>query len=224
MPRTRVKICGVTTPDDARLAAEAGADAVGIVSFAARSGRKVDIYAAMEIARAMPPGVPLTGVFVDADAKLIRGFVRLVKVSAVQLHGREPWTRARALAPLPVVKAVGPDLMEMRFGEWLAAPLDNLAGLLLDSGGGTGVANDWDRVARLLDALPAQRRTGRRRPPLHLAGGLTPETVGDVVRRFRPHTVDVSSGVEGEIHGRKEADKIAAFIAAVRAADADADA
>ena len=215
MPRTRVKICGVTTPDDARLAAEAGADAVGIVCFAARSGRKVDIYAAMEIARAMPPGVPLTGVFVDADAKLIRGFVRLVKVAAVQLHGDEPWTRARALAPLPVVKAVGPDLMEMRFGQWLESPLDNLAGLLLDSGGGTGVENDWDRVERLL----AGRRSPRSPPPIHLAGGLTPENVGDIVRRFRPHAVDVSSGVEGPTHGRKDADKVAAFIAAVRDAD-----
>ena len=212
MPRTRVKICGVTTPEDARLAAKAEADAVGIVCSAAGSRRKVDVYAAMEIAHAMPPGVPLTGVFVDADAKLIRGFVRLVKVSAVQLHGREPWTRAKALAPLPVVKAVGPDLMEVRFGEWLEAPLDNLAGLLLDSGGGTGVGNDWGRVERLLAAH-------RSLPPIHLAGGLTPDNVGEIVRRFRPHTVDVSSGVEGPTHGRKDADKIAAFIAAVRDAD-----
>ena len=210
MSRTRVKICGVTTPDDARLAVEAGADAVGIVCFAARrTSRQVDVHVAMEIARAMPPGVPLTGVFVDADAKLIRRFVRLVKVSAVQLHGREPWTRARALAPLPVVKAVGPDLMEMRFAQWLEAPLDNLAGLLLDSGGGTGVENDWDRVERLL----AGRRS---RPPIHLAGGLTPENVAGIVRRFRPHTVDVSSGVEGETYGRKDAGKIDAFMAAVR--------
>ena len=221
--RTRVKICGVCRPADAALAARAGADAIGMV-FHPPSPRNVSVDTAREILGALPPFVTPVGLFVDAPVETVLGTARELGLRHVQLHGRETPEQVKALAPLIVVKAVCVE--RERFGETLrtwgraigSLGLTNLAGFVLETAGtgqpgGTGVANDWDAVraaqaAGEFDGLPA----------VIAAGGLTPESVGAVVRDVRPYAVDVSSGVE-ESRGRKSAERVAAFVRAVREAD-----
>ena len=224
MPRTRIKICGVTHPDDAALAGSLGADAVGVVLHAPGARRRIDLGRAREVLDALPPFVTPVGLFADAGAYQIRHAADHLRLRVVQLHGDEPEATVAALAGLHVIKAIpaGDDL-DKRLGRWLTfrnGPHGSiLKGLLLEPAahhgglaGGTGRAGDWDRLGPL--ALTNTLL------PILLAGGLTPETVGSIVRCFRPYAVDVSSGVEGEIYGRKDEGKIEAFIRAVRDAEA----
>jgi phosphoribosylanthranilate isomerase len=222
--RTRIKICGVCRPEDAVLAARAGADAIGIV-FYERAPRNVPLDRAREILAALPPFVTPVGLFVDAAADTVLAAARTLGLRHVQLNGHEPPEMVEALQPLTVIKAI--TVERDRFGEtmntWRAAisslALTNLAGFVLETAGtgqagGSGVANDWDAVraaqaAGDFEGLPA----------VIAAGGLTPESVGAVVRNVKPYAVDVSSGVE-ESKGRKSADRVAAFVRAVREADA----
>lgn len=202
----RVKICGITRPEDAAAAAEAGADAMGLVF--AESPRRVTLEQARAILAALPPFVTPVALFVNETAEQIRETCQALGVRTVQLHGDEPPEFARQLAGLCVIKAfrIG--------GEADLAPL--AAGYpalayLLDSKvagrrGGTGVTLDWTLAARAASL-------GR----IILAGGLTPDNVADAVRRVRPYGVDVSSGVECE-PGRKDPAKVQAFVAAARAA------
>jgi phosphoribosylanthranilate isomerase len=210
--RTRVKICGIRHPDDAKLAAEAGADAVGVILHAPGAKRLVESEAALKIVAATPPMVTTVGVVVDASPFILRQLLAVVPVDLVQFHGKEK--AADVLAALPrratKVLAARDDLAEVA-ERWLAKPPKNLAGLHIDSaaGGGSGKPANWEAVAQ----LPAEVVHH-----LTLAGGLTPDNVGDVVRRFRPWAVDVSSGVEDD-SGRKSPQKVQTFIDAVRAAD-----
>ena len=223
-PRTRIKICGVCRPEDAAAAAAAGTDAIGLV-FHPPAPRYVTAERAKQTLAALPPFVTPVGVFVDAPATLVRETAVALGLRHVQLSGDEPPERIAELHPLAVIKAVRVE--RERFGETLARwrnavpslGLRNLKGLVLETAnthqpGGTGVANDWETVRRCRDAGDFAGL-----PPIIAAGGLTPETVGAVVRDLRPWAVDVSSGVE-ESKGRKSADRLAAFVAAVRAADA----
>ena len=204
--RTRVKICGITRIEDAEAAVAAGADAVGLV-FDPRSPRVVGLEQARAIARATPPFVSVVGLFVDAAPDHIEAVLNRVPLALIQFHGTETPDQCR-LYGRPYIKAIRMhdtvDLSaeEGRFGD--------AAGLLLDAfvpdqAGGAGVTFDWSRI-------PATR--GK---PIVLAGGLTPENVGDAIRRVHPQAVDVSSGVEAS-KGIKDSDKIAAFIRAARAA------
>jgi phosphoribosylanthranilate isomerase len=204
----RVKICGITTPEDGVMAAGAGADAVGLV-FWPRSPRHVELDQARTISRAVPPFVLRVGVFVDASADEITRAAEAARLDVAQLHGSEP-PEAFDVLRLRGIKAlrVGPgfDPAEALRYEGRAA------GLLLDTHaksapGGTGETFDW--------ALARELRP--RVSYLVLAGGLTPVNVERAIAEVRPDAVDVSSGVESA-PGRKDADKVRAFIEAVRRA------
>jgi len=202
----RVKICGITRPEDAVAAAQAGADAIGLVF--ADSPRRVSESQAAAVLAALPPLVTPVALFVDASVERVRGVCGALGVRTVQLHGDEPPEVARELAAegLCVLKA-------FRVGQ--AADLEGMAGypadaFLLDSrvpgrAGGTGVAFDW----RLAQQAEAAR-------PIILAGGLSPENVAEAVARVRPYAVDVSSGVESA-PGVKDAERVRAFVSAARA-------
>ena len=228
MPRTRIKICGVRRPKDASFAAAAGADAIGIVMHRPAK-RSVDLATARQIIEALPAYVTPVLLFVDAEIADVRETAAALAVRHVQLNGDESPAYVAELAPLRVVKAIRVNPADGHDGVLDArtpvrsamakSDLRHLAGLVLEPGGtghagGSGVENDWEQIVRLkhsgaFDGLP----------PLIAAGGLTPLNVGDVVRRVSPYAVDVSSGVEDGTVGEKSHDKIAGFIAMVRAAD-----
>jgi phosphoribosylanthranilate isomerase len=211
--RLFVKICGITSTDDAQLAVEAGADALGFV-FWQMSPRRVDPVRAAAIARELPPFVLRVGVFVDMPRDEMARIADSVGLDLLQLHGDEP---PEALAGLPrrAIKAV-------RVGKGFAAGeatryVGCAAGLLVDTRmpgetqlpGGTGVPFDWTLVKGLAERVPF----------LVLAGGLGPANVAEAVMAVAPHAVDVSSGVE-TLPGRKDPAKLRAFVEAARAAEA----
>jgi phosphoribosylanthranilate isomerase len=204
--RIFVKICGITSIPDARVAVEAGADALGFV-FWPGSPRHVSIEEAARIAAGIPSFVTRVGVFVDASRDELTRAAEEVGLDVLQLHGAEP---PAALLGLPrrALKAlrVGPDFAPEAALRYVEAG----AGLLLDSHrderpGGTGTAFDWSRVKGLRDRVPF----------LVLAGGLTPDNVRDAIEAVRPHGVDVSSGVESS-PGRKDPARVRAFVEAAR--------
>lgn len=208
----RIKICGITRVQDAVFAAEAGADAIGLIF--APSPRRVEISQAREITRALPPFVSTVGVFVNAMAKTIIETAEDVGLGEIQLHGDETPRFISKLKGLRVIKALR--VRDRAFVELMQAFRDcGVGGILLDAfseeaRGGSGKRFDWDLVggARKAGAFDDA-------PPIILAGGLTPQNVRTGVRRIKPWGVDVSSGVEDE-PGVKSADKITQFIAAVR--------
>jgi phosphoribosylanthranilate isomerase len=204
---TAVKICGVTRAEDAHAAAHAGAHAIGLV-FHAASPRHVTPHAAALIVRALPPFVSTVGLFVDQEPASVRAVLDTVPVDLLQFHGSEPPDYCAAFER-PYLKAIrvkpGVDLLQYagRYASAKALLLDAFSDALP---GGTGQSFDW---ALIPPRLPL---------PIVLAGGLTPENVGEAVRAVRPWAVDVSSGVERE-KGIKDAAKIAAFIRGARDAD-----
>jgi len=218
-----VKICGVCRPQDAAAAASAGADAIGMV-FDPNGVRRVSVEDAGRILAALGPFVTPVGLFVDASAGEIRRVLGAVPLGAVQLHGEESPQLVAELKPMRVIKALHLAAGDTAtLGTWRSAVADlqltNLIGILLEtpSGGpergGTGIANNF---AGLRAMQTAGHFAGL--PPIIAAGGLTPANVGDVVRLLHPFAVDVSSGVESA-RREKSADKIEAFVRAVRAAD-----
>jgi len=206
--RTRVKICGITRPEDGAWAAACGADAVGLV-FYPPSPRAVEPERAREVVAALPPFVTVVALFVDPEPALVRQTLAQVPVDLLQFHGDEP-PEACAAYGRPYIKAVA-----MRDGVDLRACARRYAtasGLLVDSfreglKGGTGVTFDWSRIPVDLGK------------PIVLAGGLDPDNVGEAVRRVRPYAVDVSGGVEVS-RGVKDPSRVAAFIRGVNSASA----
>jgi phosphoribosylanthranilate isomerase len=205
--RTRIKICGITRPGDAVAAAQAGADAIGLV-FYPPSPRFLNVERAREIRDALPPFVQAVALFVNPDAAQVAQAIGRVHPALLQFHGEETPDFCSQFG-LPYVKACrvtqGVDLLKyLRL-------FSTASGWLLDAHveeyGGVGARFDWSLVPARLER------------PLVLSGGLTRENVGEAVRRVRPWAVDVSSGVESS-KGIKDAAKIAAFIAEVRNADA----
>ena len=204
---TRVKICGITRPEDAAAAARLGADAVGTM-FYAPSPRCVTPEQARAIAGALPPFVTLVGVFVDPSPEAVRAVLSRVPLHLLQFHGDEAPEFCAGFG-LDYIKAVrvrpGLDLIQY------AARHPAARGLLLDAyvpgaHGGTGQSFDWALVPR---DLPL---------PLVLSGGIDASNVAAAVRRVRPWAVDVSSGVESA-KGVKDPVRISAFIRGVRDAD-----
>src|SRR5712692_692478 len=209
-----IKICGITRREDARLAVDLGAGALGFV-FWPRSPRFIDPYRARGIAAALPPFVATVGVFVNQTAEYVNGVASLVGLHAVQLHGDEDGVFA-GLIRRPVVKAIGvmtagheadvnmkgPGGVGAMAGDTVAAWPERVT-LLLDAHdperrGGTGRTINWAPAA----AIAAVRR-------VLLAGGLTPDNVGEAIARVKPFGIDVSSGVEKgpgvKDHGRLRA-------------------
>jgi phosphoribosylanthranilate isomerase len=213
-----VKICGITRPEWAVAAADAGADAIGLVF--AESPRQVTQDEAAEIVRALPPWVAPVGVFVDESAASICEIAERVGLDAAQLHGDEPPETVAELEPLKVIKAfrIGGEADAKSARAWREAcrragrePDAYLVDASVPGGpkGGTGRPANWDLAARL--ALEGFR-------PLILSGGLSADNVAEAIRQVRPWGVDGSSGLE-EAPGRKDPDRIRAFIEAVRGAN-----
>lgn len=206
--RTRIKICGLRDPGMARAAAEAGADAIGLV-FHEASPRAVDAQLAQAIAEAVPAFVTVVGLFVNRDAGAVREVLARVRLGMLQFHGDEPpgfcaqfglpWMRAVRVGP-------GVDLVEYD------RQFSRAAALLLDAQvpgqtGGTGTPFDWSLVPGTLAR------------PVVLSGGLDPGNVGRAIEAVRPWAVDVSSGVEAR-RGVKDLARIEEFVRSVRNADA----
>ena len=201
----KVKVCGITNPEDARVAADAGADAIGLVF--AQSPRRVSVERAREIAAALPEGVLKVGVFVDAEQGEVLRIACEVGLDYAQLHGDEP---PEALAEIRdggvgVMKA-----LRVRNAETLAAVERYEADLfLLDAWsakarGGTGARFDWELAKSL-----------RGRDNILVSGGLDPENVREAIEYFEPYGVDASSSLE-ERPGKKNGERVRRFVGAAR--------
>lgn len=220
MYRARVKICGVTRAEDARIASEAGADAVGMI-FHPPSRRNISVERGKEIISAIGPFVTPVGVFVDAATPTIADIASALGLRVVQLHGHESAEQVIELGKLGlrIVKALRvDDALEGELARWraeMARVGAVLTGIVLETGstaqsGGSGVPNDFVAIQR-------HQQLGHfaHLPPMIVAGGLSPETVEEVVRTLRPWAVDVSSGVEAS-YGIKSPEKIEAFVRGAR--------
>ena len=209
MHRTRIKICGITRVEDALAAARAGADAIGLV-FYPPSPRAVELQQACEIAAALPPLVGTVALFVNAEPRRVHEVIERLRPSLLQFHGDETPQQCEAYAH-PYLRAVrmraGLDLLDLKVRYAQAR------GLLLDAFvegyGGGGEVFDWSLIPASVGC------------PIVLSGGLRAANVGQALARVRPWAVDVSSGVERS-RGVKDAAAMRAFVAAVRAADAEA--
>ena len=202
-PRTRVKICGITRPEDGVAAAQLGADAIGLV-FYPPSPRFVDVETARRIVAALPPFVTVVGLFMNAEPVAVQRVIDRVPLHLLQFHGDEDPDYCASFG-LPYLKAVPmgahADVLdyERRFATTAGLLLDSHGG---DQMGGSGQGFDWTRI-------PAERRK-----PLILAGGLHPDSVAEAIRQVRPYAVDVSSGVESA-KGIKDAELMRAFLRGV---------
>jgi phosphoribosylanthranilate isomerase len=200
---TWVKICGTTSLEDAFVAVEAGADAVGFV-FYEKSPRFVTAERVRGIVRELPGGVETVGVFLNEDPERVAEIAGLAGLSAVQLHGSRgawPVTDRKMFVAVPA-------------GELMALAGNmppNVSAVFVDSSNGTGGAFDWDEARTGVWAVMQHF-------PVVVAGGLTPENVGDMMAVLEPWGVDVLSGVE-LVPGEKDPEKVRAFVAAVRGAD-----
>ncbi len=210
---TWVKICGTTNLDDALLAAEFGADAIGFVL--APSKRQVTPEQVAKIVHRLPANIEKIGVFLNQSPERVIEAVETAGLTGVQLHGDESLETARRVEAAKVAKVVkgiraGPAL-ESQLETWSRE--EAVSALLLDSGngnqgGGTGKTFDWDVAAHALRRLASLKQ-------LIVAGGLNPENVRGAIDKFHPWGVDVASGVEVS-PGKKDPQKVKAFIAAVR--------
>jgi phosphoribosylanthranilate isomerase len=202
--RTRIKICGITQVEDARLAAEAGADAIGVIL--AESPRRVSAELASRIRAALPQHVPMVAVFAEEPPETALPLAREAGATIVQVAG---WLEREMDPALDVWHVIrGPALPEPA-----SVPMIPLRTYLLDAhapgkAGGTGLIADWAWAKRCVDL-------GRR---LVVAGGLTPENVVPLIEEVRPFGVDASSGLEVDV-GRKDPVKVRAFVSRIREAD-----
>lgn len=218
MKRTRVKICGITRAQDLSAAVEAGADALGFV-FYPKSPRYLSLEAFAALGPLLPPYVSSTALFVNPSLEEVRAVVEAAPVALLQFHGDETVEQCAAIAAAvkrPFVRAyrVKPDtthdqLLECELAYRAASPWFSslLLDAYVDAYGGAGKVFDWSLIPKELA------------PRVVLSGGLSVQNATEAVASVRPYAVDISSGVE-EGKGIKDARKIAAFIAAVRAADA----
>jgi len=203
--RIRIKICGITDPDDAQAAIDAGADLIGL-NFVPGSPRMLDLKMAVEIAERVEGQVERVGVFQDAEDDEITRVLRRVELERIQFHGDETEEQVEAV-DLPVIKA-------LRGADLEAAEEFPGTMLLLDhpsEGGGGGVAWEWSDAGTLIE----------RGHDVIIAGGLMTENVGEAIRGLGdllPWGVDVTTGVESA-GNRKDPAKVAAFIEAVRKAE-----
>ncbi|MES2316675.1 MAG: phosphoribosylanthranilate isomerase [Pseudomonadota bacterium] len=217
MHRTRIKICGLTRPEDVRAAVACGADALGFV-FYPKSPRYVSASDAGALMAAVPPFVSTVALFVNASVDAVLAVAAVAPFAQLQFHGDETAAQCASIAgavnrPFMRVFRVKPDtsaadLLEYEHHYRSASRL--FSGLLLDTYvdayGGAGKVFDWSLIPKELA------------PRVVLSGGLSVQNATEAVAGVRPYAVDISSGVERD-KGIKDARKIAAFVAAVRAAD-----
>ena len=204
---TRVKICGIRRPEEAAVACDAGADALGFV-FYAPSPRAVAVETVAKLLPGLSPLVTSIGLFVDPAVEEVEAVLEHCALDCLQFHGNEDRQFCERFGR-PYIKAIS-----MRPGTEIAATVDahpNARAFLLDAWrpdapGGTGETFDWDRIGELSR-------------PWILAGGLTPENVGTAIERVAPPAVDVSGGVERR-RSEKDSQRIRQFLQAVRSADA----
>jgi phosphoribosylanthranilate isomerase len=211
---TWIKICGTTSLEDALSSIEAGADALGFIF--AESKRRILPENAQKIIRELPSNIEKIGVFLDAGPMGIRDVVRELGLTGIQMHGERefppevysylPEDRRDRLRKIKTI--IVWEGFETRFDSYAAVPgvVDTW---LLDSGAGSGKTFDWQS---------ARTQLGERQGQFVVAGGLNPENIGDAIRVFKPWGVDVVTGVERE-PGRKDPEKLRAFVAAVRKAE-----
>ena len=203
---TRVKICGITSVEDAVAAVDAGADALGFV-FVPGTPRYVTPEAAASVVERVPPLVATVGVFVNHPLDDLLRIVAALRLHTVQLHGDESAEYARRM-PVPVIRALRVrDARSLDGMETYPAHAFLLDAYVEGRPGGTGMPIPWDLALR-----------AKSRKPVILSGGLRPDTVGEAVRLVRPYGVDVSSGVE-QSAGCKDHRKVREFIVNVHRAD-----
>jgi phosphoribosylanthranilate isomerase len=236
---TWIKICGTTNLEDAQLAVEAGADALGFV-FYEKSPRYINPETAQKIVEQLPENIEKVGVFVDSDASDVVAIVNEVRLTAVQWHMPADPAHLRSSTPTlsgncfgqPIdvypsfpfswfkngaTFSTGPEFnVEPRRTEYAPKNIPGRPRMFLDSGtsetpGGTGKTFDWEKALSLTEQL-------RKAYDIVIAGGLTPANVKEAISKFHPFGVDVVSGVEAR-PGKKDPETVRAFIEAVRQAD-----
>lgn len=215
--RTWIKFCGTTSIADALASVEAGADALGFIF--APSKRQVTLDSAREIITELPAHIDRIGVFMDESPDTIRRIAGVTGLTGVQLHGSEPTEFVAQLKAesvggrhLRVIKTVimdGDFHLQLETFVTSSTPPD---AILLDSGAGSGRTFDWRGVRSFLTGTEMK---------FIVAGGLNPENVIAAMRMFRPYGVDVVTGVEN-VPGKKDPEKLKAFVAAVRNAEKQA--
>jgi phosphoribosylanthranilate isomerase len=215
--RTWIKFCGTTSIADALASVEAGADALGFIF--APSKRQVTLDSAREIITELPAHIDRIGVFMDESPDTIRRIAGVTGLTGVQLHGSEPTEFVAQLKAesvggrhLRVIKTVimdGDFHLQLETFVTSSTPPD---AILLDSGAGSGCTFDWRGVRSFLTGTEMK---------FIVAGGLNPENVSAAMRTFRPYGVDVVTGVEN-VPGKKDPEKLKAFVAAVRNAEKQA--
>ena len=197
---TKIKLCGLTRPEDIAAANVLKPEYIGFV-FAAKSKRYVFRKIAAELKARLSPEIQAVGVFVNEKPETVADLLNMGIIDIAQLHGQEDESyiqNLRTRTNKPFIQAFRVDGPES-LAKAEKSPADMI---LLDSGaGGTGTAFDWTLLEKF-------------ERPYFLAGGLGPNTVGDAVKRLHPYAVDVSSGIETA--GKKDEQKMAAFVAAVR--------
>lgn len=206
MRRTRIKICGMTSAEDALAAVDAGAERIGFVF--AESPRRISGETAAAIRRALPEGIVTVGVFMNQGYEEVARLAAMSGVDEFQFHGAEEPSdyMCQGRAVIRCVRVLPDDTRETLAAR-VADASRTCMSVLLDPGAGSGRTFDWRLAAGL----------GRW---VMLSGGLTPDNVREAIRIVQPWGVDVSSGVEIS-PGRKDADKMRRFVESVRAADAE---
>jgi phosphoribosylanthranilate isomerase len=207
---TKVKICGITNTDDALLAANLGADFIGL-NFFKDSARKVSLKNAKEIISKMPPFISSVGVFVDEILEEVIKTAKKAPLKYIQLHGTETpeyCSQAALLTGLPIIKAFR--IIDEKSIDALPRYSESVNYFLLDAfvagePGGTGQVFNWDIAVKA-------KEFGK---PVFLAGGLTPENIAEAIAKTLPFAVDVAGGVE-RLERRKDYDKLSRFIRAAR--------
>jgi phosphoribosylanthranilate isomerase len=199
----KIKICGITNLEDALIAAHMGADALGFI-FVKESPRVISADAARDIIKKLPPFIITIGVFVDSTEEEIRSIAEQTGIQCIQLHGNESPADYSKIS-IPVIKAfrVQPDFRAEVLLQYPAAAY------LLDTyvngtAGGTGKTFDWDIAI-------SAKAYGR----VILAGGLTPNNIGEAIKKVQPYGVDISSGVES-VPGKKDKRKLQLLFKAIR--------
>ena len=206
-PRTRVKICGITRPEDGIEAARLGVDAIGLV-FYEKSPRNVTLQQAQSICESLPGFVTVVSLFLNPEAEWVETVLTECPIDLIQFHGKESVKFCRSFAK-PYIKALG--MVDNKDLVSQSGQYHDARGILLDShetgaAGGTGEIFNWDLI-------PQQFRRS-----IILAGGLKPDNVAEAIRTVRPYAVDLSSGVEAE-PGIKDATLMAQLMNEVRQVD-----
>lgn len=204
--RTRIKICGITSIEDAHLAVEAGADAIGLV-FYPPSPRAIQLETARQICDAMPAFVTKVALFVNPSTEMVKEVIETTQIDLLQFHGDES-PEFCAQFSRPYIKAIR--IQAETDLQALDVTYAQAKGLLLDTyikgvPGGTGETFNWSLLAPFKEALKHK---------VILAGGLTPQNISKAIATVQPWAVDVSGGVEAQ-PGQKSAEKITQFINAV---------